>query len=217
MMEFFLALVTIILIDIVLGGENALVIALASRELPPDLKQKAILWGTIGAVVARFVCVATLTILLLIPGLRLVGGLLLVWIAWQITKNKPHLDVVAKQTLAGAIGTIIMADITMGLDNSLAIAAASGGSWILIILGLLISVPIIIWGSTWIEKHLTKRPWLVYWGAGVLYFVATKMILEEPIIHKHLEQLPIWVDYILEFVISAQLAVYQYYKQEIKP
>ena len=148
MMEFFLALVTIILIDIVLGGENALVIALASRELPPDLKQKAILWGTIGAVVARFVCVATLTILLLIPGLRLVGGLLLVWIAWQITKNKPHLDVVAKQTLAGAIGTIIMADITMGLDNSLAIAAASGGSWILIILGLLISVPIIIWGST---------------------------------------------------------------------
>ena len=217
MIEFLLALLTIIAIDIILGGENALVIALASRNLPQELKRKAIFWGTAGAVLARFLCVLALSILLLVPGLRLLGGLLLIWIAWQLTQDKPHTEVVAKQTLAGAIGTIVLADITMGLDNSLAIAGAASGSWVLIILGLLISVPIIIWGASWIEGLLARRPWLVYWGAWVLYLVSVKMIVEEPFIHQHLQPLPVWIDYVLELIIATQLAIYQYYRQEIKP
>ena len=217
MIEFLLALLTIIAIDIILGGENALVIALASRNLPQELKRKAIFWGTAGAVLARFLCVLAISILLLVPGLRLLGGLLLIWIAWQLTQDKPHTEVATKETLAGAIGTIVLADITMGLDNSLAIAGAAGGSWALIILGLLISVPIIIWGASWIEGLLARRPWLIYWGAWVLYLVSVKMIVEEPFIHQHLQPLPVWIDYMLELIIATQLAIYQYYRQEIKP
>jgi YjbE family integral membrane protein len=216
MMEFFLALVTIILIDIVLGGENALVIALASRNLPLHLKHKAILWGTVGAVVARFVCVVILAWLLLIPGLRLVGGLALVWIAWRLGQHQESAQVPGKTTLFGAISTIVLADFTMGLDNSLAIAGASGGSWLLIILGLLISVPIIVWGATWIQAHLERRPWLVYWGAGVLYLVATKMILDEPILANWLQALDRWVVTILPVLVAVQLACTQYYRQKIK-
>ena len=215
-MEFLLALVTIILIDIVLGGENALVIALASRNLPLDLKHKAILWGTVGAVVARFVCVVILAWLLLIPGLRLVGGLALVWIAWRLGKQEESAQVPGKTTLFGAVTTIVLADFTMGLDNSLAIAGASGGSWLLIILGLLISVPIIVWGATWIQEHLERRPWLVYWGAGVLYLVATKMILDEPILANWLQALDRWVVMVLPVLVAVQLACTQYYRQKIK-
>ncbi len=216
MMEFFLALVTIILIDIVLGGENALVIALASRNLLPDLKRRAILWGTVGAVVARFVCVVILAWLLLIPGLRLVGGLALVWIAWRLGQHQESAQIEGKTTLFGAITTIVLADFTMGLDNSLAIAGASGGSWLLIILGLLISVPIIVWGATWIQEHLERRPWLVYWGAGVLYLVATKMILDEPILAGWLAALDKWVVGVLPVLVAVQLACTQYYRQKIK-
>ena len=216
MMEFLLALVTIILIDIVLGGENALVIALASRNLPLHLKRRAILWGTVGAVVARFVCVVILAWLLLIPGLRLVGGLALVWIAWRLGKQEESAQIEGKTTLFGAITTIVLADFTMGLDNSLAIAGASGGSWLLIILGLLISVPIIVWGATWIQAQLERRPWLVYWGAGVLYLVATKMILDEPILANWLQALDRWVVMVLPVLVAVQLACTQYYRQKIK-
>ena len=148
MIETLWALLAIILIDVVLGGENALVIARASKKLPEDLRKKAMLWGTFGAVAVRFLCVAALTYLLMIPGLRLVGGLMLMYIAWKLTSNtEDHGDVKAATTVWGAMGTIVMADAVMGLDNALAIAAAAGGNWWLIITGLLVSVPIILFGS----------------------------------------------------------------------
>lgn len=183
MLELIWALLAIVLIDVVLGGENALVIAMASRNLPPELRKKALLWGTFGAVAVRFLCVAALTYLLMIPGLRLIGGLALVYIAWQLVKQKEHDgEVAASATFWGAMGTIVWADAVMGLDNALAIAGAAGGNWWLIIFGLLLSVPIILFGSTVVAKVMERWPKTIWIGAGVLLLVAIKMIINEPLL-----------------------------------
>ena len=184
MLEFIWALAAIVLIDVVLGGENALVIAMASRNLPPDLRRRALLWGTFGAVAVRFACVAALTYLLMVPGLRLVGGLALLFIAWQLVKDKKSDDheVRAATTFWGAMATIVWADAVMGLDNALAIAGAAGGNWWLIIFGLLLSVPIILFGSTVVSRILDRWPRTIWIGAGVLVVVALQMILNEPLL-----------------------------------
>ena len=186
MIETLWALGAIILIDIVLGGENAIVIALASRRLPPHLRRQAMLFGTIGAVAVRFVCVAALTWLLLIPGLRLIGGLALLYIAWTLVRSgedaKP--EVAAASTFWGAMMTIVWADAVMGLDNALGIAAAAGGNWLLIIFGLLVSVPIILFGSTVISQLLERWPRLIWVGGGVLVVVALQMIWAEPLLQE---------------------------------
>ena len=215
--EFIWALLAIILIDVVLGGENALVIAMAAKQLPEHLRKRAMVWGTFGAVAVRFICVAALTYLLLIPGLRLVGGLLLIYIAWKLTSNQDeHKDVRAAATFWGAMSTIVMADAVMGLDNALAIAGAANGNWILIILGLLISVPIILFGSTMVSKILTKYPSTIYLGAFVLYLVAAKMIINEPIIDNHLDPLHDFVETILPLIGAVLLTAKQYYRTEIR-
>lgn len=186
MIELVWALGAIVLIDIVLGGENAIVIALASRRLPPHLRKRAMLWGTIGAVLVRFVCVAALTYLLMIPGLRLVGGLALLYIAWQLvrTNSEPEPEITAASTFWGAMLTIVWADAVMGLDNALGIAAAASGNWWLIIFGLLISVPIILFGSTVISRLLERWPKLIWVGGSVLVLVAGQMIYEEPLLQE---------------------------------
>lgn len=216
-LQFLTALLAIILIDVVLGGENALVIALASKKLPKDLRKKAILWGSFLAVAVRFACVVALTYLLMIPGLKLVGGMMLIYIAWKLTShtNDQH-DVKAVDTFFGAMATIVAADAVMGLDNALAIAAAAGGNWTLIILGLLISVPMILFGSTVIDKVLTKYPSSVYLGAFVLYFVAIKMIVHEPFIDNHLDPLHDFIEHGLPFIGSIILTAKQYYRTEIR-
>lgn len=215
-LQFFWALLAIILIDVVLGGENAIVISLASRQLPENLRKKAILWGTFGAVAVRFACVALLTYLLMIPGLRLIGGLLLIFIAWRLTSNnQSHNDVKASATFWGAMGTIVMADAVMGLDNALAIAAAANGNWVLIILGLLISVPIILYGSTIIGKFIDKHPNSVYVGSFVLYIVALKMITHEPIIDVYLDPVHDLYENSLPFLGAIILTAKQYYRARI--
>ena len=184
MIELIWALGAIILIDVVLGGENAIVIAMASRRLAPHLRKRAMLWGTIGAVGVRFACVAALTYLLMIPGLRLVGGLALLYIAWQLVRdndNNEH-EVQAASTFWGAMATIVWADAVMGLDNALGIAGAAGGNWWLIIFGLLVSVPIILFGSTVIAKIIERWPKTIWIGALVLIVVALQMIWSEPIL-----------------------------------
>lgn len=217
MLEFIWALLAIILIDVVLGGENALVIAMASKKLPEDLRKKAMLWGTFGAVAVRFVCVAALTYLLMIPGLRLVGGLMLVYIAWKLTSNtEDHGDVKAATTFWGAMGTIVMADAVMGLDNALAIAGAAGGNWLLIIFGLLISVPIILFGSTMIGKIMDKYPDSIFVGAFVLYVVAIKMIVHEPFIDNHLDPIHDFYENILPWAGGLVLTAKQYYRTRIR-
>lgn len=186
MIEMLWALLAIVLIDVVLGGENALVIAMASRNLPPNLRKKALIWGTFGAVAVRFACVAALTYLLMIPGLRLIGGLALLYIAWHLVREKEQShEVSAATSFWGAMGTIIWADAVMGLDNALAIAGAAGGNWWLIIFGLLLSVPIILFGSTMVAKIMERWPKTIWVGAGVLVVVALQMIINEPFIKEY--------------------------------
>ena len=217
MIEFIWALGAIILIDVVLGGENALVIAMAAKKLPEHLRRRAMIWGTFGAVAVRFACVAALTYLLMIPGLRLVGGLLLIWIAWKLTSaGEDHNDVKASDTFWGAMGTIVMADAVMGLDNALAIAGAAGGNWWLIIFGLLVSVPIILFGSTLIAKLLEKYPDSIFVGAFVLYVVAFKMITSEPFVDTHIDPLHDWSEKGLPFVMAFVLTCKQYYRTRIR-
>jgi len=184
MIEFIWALGAIILIDVVLGGENALVIAMAANKLPPELRRKAMLWGTFGAVAVRFLSVAALTYLLMIPGLRLVGGIALLYIAYKLVTDNGdgHGDVKSAATFWGAMGTIVWADAVMGLDNALAIAGAAGGNWWLIIFGLLISVPIILFGSTIVSKIMLRWPKTIWIGAGVLVIVAIQMMVNEPFV-----------------------------------
>lgn len=184
MIELIWALGAIILIDVVLGGENALVIAMAANKLPPDLRRKAMIWGTFGAVGVRFASVAALTYLLMIPGLRLIGGIALLYIAYKLVTDNgdSHGDVKAATTFWGAMATIVWADAVMGLDNALAIAGAAGGNWWLIIFGLLVSVPIILFGSTMVSKIMLRWPKTIWVGAGVLVIVAIQMMLNEPLV-----------------------------------
>ena len=214
--QFLWALLAIILIDVVLGGENALVIAMASKQLPEHLRKRAMLWGTFGAVGVRFACVAALTYLLMIPGLRLIGGLALIYIAWKLTQDNKQHDVRAATTFWGAMGTIVMADAVMGLDNALAIAAAAQGNWILIIAGLLISVPIILFGSTLVSKIMDRYPDSIFIGAFVLYVVALKMIVNEPIIDNHLDPLEDVYEKVLPWAGGIILTAQQYYRARIK-
>lgn len=184
MLELIWALGAIILIDVVLGGENALVIAMAANKLPEHLRKKAMLWGTFGAVAVRFLSVAALTYLLMIPGLRFIGGVALMYIAYKLVTDEGngHGDVKSAATFWGAMGTIVWADAVMGLDNALAIAGAAGGNWWLIIFGLLVSVPIILFGSTLVSKIMIKWPKTIWIGAGVLVVVAIQMMLNEPLV-----------------------------------
>jgi len=183
MLELIWALGAIVLIDVVLGGENALVIAMAANKLPPELRRKAMLWGTFGAVAVRFLSVAALTYLLMIPGLRLAGGIALLYIAYKLvtTEDGEH-NVTAASTFWGAMATIVWADAVMGLDNALAIAGAAGGNWWLIIFGLLVSVPIILFGSTIVSKIMLRWPKTIWVGAGVLVIVAIQMMVNEPFV-----------------------------------
>ena len=188
MIELIWALLAIVLIDVVLGGENALVIAMASRNLPENLRKKALLWGTFGAVAVRFLCVAALTYLLMIPGLRLIGGLALLYIAYTLVKPKvDEHNVVAATSFWGAMGTIVWADAVMGLDNALAIAGAAGGNWWMIIFGLLLSVPITLFGSTVVAKIMDRWPKTIWIGVAVLVIVSLQMILNEPLIQEYIK------------------------------
>ena len=187
MLELIWALGAIILIDVVLGGENALVIAMAANRLPEHLRKKAMLYGTLGAVGVRFISVAALTYLLMIPGLRFIGGVALLYIAYKLvtTTDDSH-NVTPATTFWGAMGTIIWADAVMGLDNALAIAGAAGGNWWLIAFGLLVSVPIILYGSTVVSRVMLKYPKTIWIGAGILTLVAIQMMVAEPLIKEAL-------------------------------
>ncbi len=183
--EFFSALLAIVIIDLVLAGDNAIVIALAARSLPPHLRSKAVAWGTVGAIVVRSAMTVVVVWLLNIPGLLLVGGALLLWIAYKLLiqpDNSNGHGAAPATTFWGAMKTIIIADAVMGLDNVLAVAGAAHGSFLLVMLGLLISIPIVIWGSQLILKYVQKYPSIVYIGAGVLVWTGVKMVTSEPML-----------------------------------
>ena len=178
------ALMAIVLIDLVLAGDNAIVIALAARQLPPHLKKKAILWGTVGAIVVRSVMTVGVVWLLKIPGLMLLGGLGLLWIAYKLLVDQggDEHDGPVVSTFWGAMKTIIVADALMGVDNVLGVAGAAHGAFDLVIIGLLVSVPIVVFGSTVVLKLVERFPAIIHIGAAVLAFTAAKMMVSEPLL-----------------------------------
>ena len=176
--EFWLALSQIILINIVLSGDNAVVIALASRSLPPQQQKKAILFGSMGAIGLRIVLTFFAVYLLSQPYLKLVGAALLLWIGIGLLKGDDgEAELAGHSNLAAAIKTIIVADLVMSLDNVIAVAAAAKGSMVLLVLGLLISIPLVVFGSTLMIKLMERFPIIVILGAALIGWVAGETIL----------------------------------------
>lgn len=179
-----ISLLTIIGIDLVLAGDNAVVIGMASRNLPLKQRKKAILYGTLAAVILRVLLTFIAVQLLEIPFLMAIGGLLLVYVAIQLIAGDEHTDhLESPNSLFSAIKTIVIADLVMGLDNIIAIAGASHGNFILILIGLAISIPIVVFASQIISTLMNKYPILVYIGAAIIAYTAGVMVLEDPYIH----------------------------------
>ncbi|OZI30140.1 hypothetical protein CAL29_18945 [Bordetella genomosp. 10] len=187
------AVFQIILIDILLGGDNAVVIALACRNLAPKQRMQGILWGTAGAIILRVVLIAFALTLLNIPALKIVGALLLVWIGVKllIPEDDGHDKIKGGTSIVAAIKTIIIADFVMSLDNVIAIAGAAQGAHAdhqigLVVFGLLVSVPIIVWGSTLVLKLIDRYPVVVTLGAALLGWIAGGMLVTDVLITRNL-------------------------------
>lgn len=178
--EFISGLLAIIMIDLVLAGDNAILIGLAARKLPKEQQKKVIIWGAVGAIVIRIIATLLVVWLLEVPGLHLIGGLLLVWIAYKLLIDEEEHDVKPADSMWAAIKTIIIADALMGLDNVLAVAGASHGNFTLVVIGLLVSIPVVMYGSTLILKLIERFPFIIIIGAGILGWTAAKMIVAEP-------------------------------------
>ena len=179
-----LAVGQIILIDILLGGDNAIVIALACRNLPAHLRLRGILWGTFGAIAIRVVLIAFAVSLLEMPYIKLVGGILLFWIGTKLLSDQSdHGDIAGSEKLLAAIKTIIVADLVMSLDNVIAIASAAEQAGehqlLLVIFGILVSIPIIVWGSTLVLRLMQKLPAIITMGAALLGYLAGGMIMSD--------------------------------------
>ena len=178
------ALLAIVVIDLVLAGDNAIVIALAARNLHDHLQKKAILWGTVGAIIVRTGMTVCVVWLLQIPGLMLVGGLGLLWIAYKLiadTGENEHSGTGAT-TFFGAMKTIVVADALMGVDNVLGVAGAAHGNFDLVVIGLLISVPIMVFGSQLVLRLVQRWPLIIHAGAAVLAFTAASMVVNESLL-----------------------------------
>ena len=184
-----LAILQIIIIDILLAGDNAIVIGMAAKNLPENLRKRAIFWGTAGAIGLRLI-MAILFIEALdnIPALRIVGGIMLLWIGYKLLKDgdNEH-NIESKDNIWGAIATIIIADGVMGIDNVLGVVAAAEGHFGLVVAGMLVTVPIIVWGSTIFVKLIDKFPVILYVGGGILGWVSASMIQHDPLATPYIE------------------------------
>jgi YjbE family integral membrane protein len=196
--QFWVAVGQIIMIDILLGGDNAVVIALACRKLPPAQRTKGILWGTAGAIILRVVLIFFALTLLKIPYLKLVGAVLLIWIGIKLLlpqDDDEHGNIQASDKLWAAVKTVIVADLVMSVDNVIAIAGAAetaGGDHTmpLVIFGLLVSIPIIVWGSQLVIKLMDRFPMVITAGGMLLGWIAGTMAVSDPALVGHLPQVP---------------------------
>jgi YjbE family integral membrane protein len=180
--DFWVRWLQIVMIDLVLAGDNALVIALAVRTLRPREQFWGRIWGTAGAVILRLAFIAMITLLLRIPLLQLAGGVVLIWIAIKLVRpdHAEEGPARAATSLREAIKIIIVADVAMSLDNVVAIAGAAKGDLILVTFGLLLSLPLVVWGSGLLARLMNRFRWIVWLGGGVLGYVAGEMILKDP-------------------------------------
>ena len=201
---FWTALLKIIGVNIVLSGDNAVVIALAARSLPPKQQKMAIIWGSGAAVVMRIILTIFAVALLSLPWLKLVGSVLLLWIGVKLLlpeDGDPNIE--ASDKLWPAIKTILIADLVMSLDNVIAVAAAAGNSYTLLILGLAISIPLVIFGATLLLKLMERWPIIITIGAGLLGFVAGEMAWEDGAIASFTKQYPESVKYLMAAIGAA--------------
>ena len=198
--HFWVAVGQIIMIDILLGGDNAVVIALACRQLPAHQRIKGILWGTAGAIVLRVVLIAFALTLLQVPYLKLVGAVLLLWIGVKLLapqEDGGHSSIQGSDKLWAAVKTVIVADLVMSVDNVIAIAGAATGAasqhqMPLVIFGLLVSIPIIVWGSQLVLKLMDRFPAIITIGAMLLGWIAGTMAHTDPALKAWLPQTPAW-------------------------
>ena len=193
---FWIAVGQIIMIDILLGGDNAVVIALACRKLPPAQRTKGIIWGTAGAIILRVILIFFALTLLAIPFLKIVGAILLVWIGVKLLApdEDGHGDISASDKLWAAVKTIIVADLVMSVDNVIAIAGAAQGAgehqMVLVIFGLVVSIPIIVWGSQLVIKLMDRFPMIITAGGMLLGWIAGTMAVTDPAVLPFMPTLP---------------------------
>jgi len=189
---FWAALGSIILANVLLSGDNAVVIAMAARALPASQQKKAIVFGSGAAIVMRIVLTAIAVKMLGVPGLKLAGGLALLWIGANLMseEQEQHDHAAQPMGIGAAVRTILVADLVMSLDNVLAVAAAAQGNWTLLIAGLVISIPLIVFGSTLILKVMDRFPVIIVAGAALLGWLAGEMMLSDPLIPTLLGQPP---------------------------
>jgi YjbE family integral membrane protein len=204
---FWARLAEISFLNMLLSGDNAVVIALAVRALPGRQRLLGQLGGTVGAVALRLAFVGVVSVLLRVPLLRLCGGLLLIWIAFKLVRP---VDETAGGTRHGAsfwesIWIIVVADITMSLDNVLAVAAAAHGDMLLVGLGIGMSVPIVVWGSGLLAGLMNRHPWIIWLGGGLLGYVAGDMILEDPLVIGWLGAWAASLEYAVPMTLAAAL------------
>lgn len=207
----FAALGSIIIIDLVLAGDNAVVIALAARHLAPDLQRRAIFWGIFGAIATRILFVFIVIELLRFEGLSFIGGLLLIWVAVQlVTQSHPHeSDATPQESFWRAVTMIVVADGIMSLDNVLAIAGASHGDYYLVVFGLALSIPIIIWGSKFFLRLLDDMPWILYVGSFVLFLTAGGMMRRDVFFSQQIASVTWIFDVTLALVCASLLIVHK--------
>jgi YjbE family integral membrane protein len=207
--EFWARLASIVVIDLSLAGDNALVIALAVRSLPSREQWLGRVWGTAAAVGLRLLFIAVVSALLAIPLLRAVGGLLLLWIAIRLVR--PGGDgaghVRHGTSLRQAVWIIVVADVTMSLDNVLAVAAAAHGDLLLVSLGIALSLPIVVWGSGFLARLMTRQPWIIWIGGGILGYVAGEMITDDPLVRAWLGSHADTVDDFVSVLLAAALTL----------
>lgn len=208
-LPFWLSVGQIIVIDILLGGDNAVVIALACRNLPLHQRRKGILWGVAGAIGLRVVMIFFAIHLLALPFLNIVGGLLLLWIGMKLlctAEDDGHPEVACSTSLWGAVKTIVIADAVMSLDNVVAVAGAANGNMALVVFGILISIPMILFGSQFVMRLMDRYPMVITLGAALLGWIAGDMLLNDVVIRPWSEHLSSWVHF-LASTIGALLVV----------
>ncbi|WP_028399950.1 TerC family protein [Ectobacillus panaciterrae] len=210
-----LALLKIVLIDIILSGDNAVVIAMATRNLPKEQQNKAIFWGTAGAVMLRIGFAAVIVYLLQVPYVNIIGGIVLLWIAYKVlVESEEDANIKSHNGLAKAVQTIIIADAVMSLDNVVAVAGAAHGHLGMIALGVAISIPIMIFGSKAIVKAMDKFSWIAYAGAGILAWTAGEMILKDKSLNELIDIPHGVVSYVILAVVTVLVLATGYFKNQ---
>lgn len=203
-MENVLLLIKIVMVNMVLSGDNAVVIAMASKNLPDKQRKQAVWWGAFGAVGLRVLLTGAAVLLLRIPLLQVIGSLLLMGIAIKLLLDEEaHGNIRSESTLMAAVWTIITADFVMSLDNVLAIAAIANGSWSLVVIGIMISIPMIIWGSNIVMKLLNQYPVLIYLGSAILGYTAGEMFLKDRAVEQWLHAVPSFIEWCFPLAAAA--------------